>query len=185
MMSSSCAASGEVGGYPLFINAANAALKLLKPIKHTKFRDADNKLEILFHRSDPKILHGKHGAPYLTSMRKPDIVITSVASARRAAGPGQSNLSWEEIIQYAPEPPVEAFEWFDVLSSLELKRVKPKLDSPPDSFGDMQAPTAHQKNIREYFSSKRHDRAWEPEHTSPAKRLKNLGMLIYYMSMCN
>jgi hypothetical protein len=182
-MSNSCGTPKEVDRYAFLVDAGNAAFSLLKPIKHDGIRGANDELQILFHRNDPKEIHGQHGTPYFTSDRKPDILITSLAAALRAAGI-HSNQSWKEVTKsYAPYKPNEAFEWFDSLSSLELKLLKGFLVPPPKMYGTMPSPIPHENNIYNHFNPKK--RHAEPFHIgsgSSAKRVKTVGMSICYMS---
>jgi hypothetical protein len=80
--------------------------------------------------------------PFLTTKRKPDIIITSLKAALRAANPDEQNSTWLKVTQlYCPKRPLASFEWFDVLSSLELKFEELVLKMRPKSFGDMPDPT--------------------------------------------
>lgn len=150
---------------------------MLGRIKSEKFRDANDHLQILFHRSDPRVMKGKHGASHLVSERKPDIVITSLASARRAS-PVQSGLSWNEITQKcASSPPTRAFEWRDVLSSLELELTRGELSPPSNPLDNMPDPVSHAD------SSHSKKCAQELPTISAIKRIKSTqGILVYDMS---
>ena len=84
-MSNSCKQDLEKARYEHFVTAANEALKMLKPLMIPGQR-ANNELEILFHRNDPKDICEDHGNPVVQTQRQPDLIVTSVHSARRAAG---------------------------------------------------------------------------------------------------
>jgi len=58
---------------------------MLKPLTVQR-RGANKELEILFHRNDHKDIYGRSNNGPMTK-RQPDVIVTSVHSARRAAGP--------------------------------------------------------------------------------------------------
>ena len=84
-ISNSCKQDLEKDRYEHFVTAANESLKMLKPLM-VQGRGANIDLEILFHRNDPKDIYGSGNNGPLTQ-RQPDLIVTSVHSARRAAGP--------------------------------------------------------------------------------------------------
>jgi len=92
---------------------------MLKPLVVPGQR-ANDELEILFHRNDPKNIYGGHGNPVVQTERQPDLIVTSVHSARRAAGLVGTE-TWPEIAKQASEKPHCRFQWYDVLCVVELK----------------------------------------------------------------
>lgn len=114
--------------YEHIANAFNRALQILDKVAMPGTRGS-NEIEILFHRCDPVTIEAWHASPSFTSVRKPDIIITSLAAAQRASG--DLDMRWEEAVRnYAPRPPKAAFKWRDVLSGQELKLVKAPLEVP-------------------------------------------------------
>jgi hypothetical protein len=118
-MSDSCNQDSEVGRYEHFVIAANESLKMLKPLV-AQGRRANIELDILFHRNDPREIYGSANNGPLTE-RKPDIIVTSVHSARRAANP-LAATDWLRIASgTALVQPHYRFQWYDVLCAVELQ----------------------------------------------------------------
>jgi len=118
-ISNSCKQDSEVDRYDHFVTSANESLKMLKPLV-VQGRGANIKLDILFHRNDPKEIYGSGNNSPLTE-RKPDLIVTSVHSARRAAGP-LATANWPQIApKVALEQPYYRFQWYDVLCAVELQ----------------------------------------------------------------
>jgi hypothetical protein len=63
MSSDSCSESKGVDRYSPFVDVGNEALKMLKPVDCEGFRDANDQLQILFHRSDPQNIGGSMARP--------------------------------------------------------------------------------------------------------------------------
>ena len=121
-MSNSCKRDLEVDRYEHFVAAANESLKMLKPLV-VQGRGANIELDILFHRNDPKEIYGSGNNGPLTE-RKPDLVVTSMHSARRAAGPPLASAKWQQIAsEVALEQPQYRFQWYDVLCAVELQHI--------------------------------------------------------------
>ena len=95
---------------------------MLKPIVCDGTPAATN-LDILFHRNDPKDIYGDHGSPAIQSQRQPDIVITSLQSARCAGTPNKNaSDTWNTIsLKQATKKPNSRFQWYDVLASVEME----------------------------------------------------------------
>jgi hypothetical protein len=141
---------------------ANTALKVLKDLEVAGFRSAAD-LDILFHRSDPRETVKEHGLPEGNSRRKPDIVVTSLAAAQRVSDSDPVDLQWDELVErQVPNPPSEAFKSKYVLSWQEFKCPKPKLDPPPNSYGERPLVVPHKTNVREKV---------RPKHSSPIRCL--------------
>jgi len=169
--------------YPCFVQVGNEALQMLKSVKHAGIRDPNTDLEMLFHCSDPVEIHESHGSqddPFVT-FRRPDIIMTSLRVAKRFTGRGDLK-TWSTIAKiYAPRAPISSnnrFEWYDILSALELKFkgiiAMPEILSPPQ----VQPPIPHQDPY-EIFDSMPSDAPTElePEYEPtvaepPGKRRK-------------
>lgn len=136
----SCTCGGkEVNRYKHLIRAGNRAFALLKDKRVSGFRHASD-LEVLFHRNDGRSIKSRH--VYTDSYRKPDIIITSLAAARRASHEG-SDYTWEELVgKLAIVQPHNPFTWLDVLSCQELK-VGPKASFSPKPVSDERNPVPH------------------------------------------
>jgi len=118
-MSNSCKQDLEVDRYEHFVTAANESLKMLKPLV-VQGRGANTELDILFHRNDPREIYGSANNGPLTE-RKPDLIVTSVHSARRAADPLVAT-NWHQIASEAAlVQPYYRFQWYDVLCAVELQ----------------------------------------------------------------
>jgi len=81
-MSNSCEQISEKAIYEHFVTAANEALKMLKPLT-VQGRQANNTLDILFHRNDPVDIYEDHSNPVVQTQRQPHIIATTAHSARR------------------------------------------------------------------------------------------------------
>ncbi|CAL1716200.1 unnamed protein product [Somion occarium] len=123
-------AGGETARYAPFTNACNRALSLLKEVD-VPHLGKGSPFEILFQRNDPNVLDGVHGD--LKSKRKPDIIITSLACARRIWGEG-TNIEWNAAIEHCHEKPID-LQWHDVLCSWEFKRTKKVISLPSSKYG--------------------------------------------------
>ena len=118
-MSNSCEQSQEKARYAHFVTASNEALKMLKPLT-VQGRRANNELDILFHRNDPVDLYGDH---VVQTRRQPDIIGTSVHSARRVANAVRTDTWTQLALKRAPYKPDSRFQWYDVLCSVELQYI--------------------------------------------------------------
>ncbi|CAL1715800.1 unnamed protein product [Somion occarium] len=121
---------GETARYAPFTNACNRALSLLEDVD-VPHLGKGSPFKILFQRNDPNVLDGVHGN--LKSKRKPDIIITSLACARRIWGEGR-NIRWNTAISHCHEKPVD-LQWHDVLCSWEFKRTKKVISLPSRKYG--------------------------------------------------
>jgi hypothetical protein len=128
-------------------------------------------------------LCGTHIEPPVPTKRKPDLVITSLHAAKRVAD-REKNETWGSITaSCARDQPHQHFEWFDILSSVELKR-KGNIDSrrinllfPPALSEEMPTPVPPQPDIHELFLSKKRVASSVSSMTLPSpKRLKILSM---------
>jgi hypothetical protein len=113
-----------------FIAAANQALDMLRPIT-----PGANNLDILFHRNDPKDIYGDHGNPAIRSRRQPDMIVTSLESARRAGALKESaSDDWNTIsLKQATKKPISHFRWYDVVASVEMESSRKEI---PSSYVD-------------------------------------------------
>jgi len=121
----------------------------------------------MFHCSDPVEIYGSHGSQDdpLVTIRRPGIIMTSLRVAKRLTGRGDLE-TWSTVAKiYAPRAPISSnnhFEWYDILSALELKFkdiiAMPEILSP----AQMQPPIPHQ-NFYETFDSIPSDAPAEPE----------------------
>ncbi|CAL1714800.1 unnamed protein product [Somion occarium] len=120
----------ETARYEPFTNACNRALSLLEEVD-VPHLGKGSPFKILFHRNDPNVLDGFHGT--LNSKRKPDIVVTTLACARRIWGKGR-NIQWKTAITHCHKKPKD-LQWHDVLSAWEFKRTKKAISLPTRKYG--------------------------------------------------
>jgi len=93
-------------------------------------------LDILFHRNDPKEIYG-YGNNGPIRERTPDVIVASVHSASRAAG--LPTDAWLEIASKgALEQPHSRFQWYDVLSAVELQHTAKINEEDVDAYRDNQ-----------------------------------------------
>ena len=122
----------ETSSYAYFVRAANTALIELKPldVPGLPSSKSDNPSDIVFHRNDPMYIRQYHQDA--ESKRKPDVVVVSCKSARSVR---KGRKTAKKVNEMACNAPDENFEWADVLSTVEFKRTKNALRSPPTSYG--------------------------------------------------
>jgi len=136
-MSNSCKQDLEKKRYEHFVTAANESLKMLKPLM-VQGRGANNDLEILFHRNDHKDIYGNSNGNGPLTQRQPDLIVTSMHSARRAAGP-MATETWPQIaLNRALEEPHFRFQWYDILSAVELQCIAKIDEEDVDAYRDDQ-----------------------------------------------
>lgn len=116
--------------------------------------------------------HGSHDDPYTTA-RKPDIIITSLNAAKRAADRETDAETWSSVVNtYAPNKPRRPFIWPDVLSSDE-NRLWGHIKMPSDySPAQMPQTIPAQLNIYETFDSMTPNTPSEPQPTVVEPRAK-------------
>ncbi|CAE6396362.1 unnamed protein product [Rhizoctonia solani] len=104
----------EKSRYQPFVIFANHILKLLKTLQLPGLRDP-SPLEIIFQANDGNKISGKGG-----SLREPDVVLVSLASAKRARTDFQG--AWDKCATQAyPADSREQFHWADILISGEMQ----------------------------------------------------------------
>ena len=108
---------------------------------------ANDDLGILFHRNDPKLILGNHGGD--VSKRSPDVVLVSLTAARDAND--FIKMQWRNATGPAPEQPLIAFEWSQILCVFEFKRVAKTLTPPPLEYSGFGAVREPQHNVRKLF----------------------------------
>jgi hypothetical protein len=118
--------------YRPFVYAFNHALRALHQID-VPLRKSPN-LRLLFHRNDPKLITATHNG--LTSQRKPDVILVFLDDAQNAFSDGDLGSWADHALNTAADPPNNAFNWGEVLSSDEFKRIKPTLPSPPVQYSN-------------------------------------------------
>ena len=135
-MLNSCKQGSEKARYEHFVTAANEALKMMRPLMIPGSR-ANNGLGILFHRNDVDICED-HGNPVVQTQCQPDIIATSMHSARRAAGAMETE-TWAQIaFKRAPGEPASRFQWYDILSAVELQCIAEIDEKDVDAYRDDQ-----------------------------------------------
>lgn len=101
--------------------------------------------------NDPREIVGEHDG--MESVRKPDIVIVSKASAESIGEPGET---WHDYAKTGLKSPVPTrpFGWGDVLSSVEVKAQKKTLERPPSKYTrDCTCPVDYKRNMHEEFDA--------------------------------
>ncbi|PPQ90091.1 hypothetical protein CVT25_012255 [Psilocybe cyanescens] len=102
--------------YKPFVLLCNDALRRLASLDaKPQFREKDG-LDIRFHRNDPSNIES-HYESMQDIDHRPDVVITALKAALRAASQGQ------EMEEAFGEPPNKSFEWSDILSCEVFKLV--------------------------------------------------------------
>ena len=145
----SCNTEGtEKDRYQPFVKLFNLALQKLRSVKVPNVRSANDDLGILFHRNDPKRIKGYHNGD--VSDRSPDVVVVSLAAARDASN--SIKMQWRHATGPAPEQPLIAFEWSQILCVFEFKRVAKTLTPPPLKYSGFGAVREPQQNVRNLFS---------------------------------
>jgi len=172
MSSSSCECRLENHRYPPFVLATNAGLEMLRDVRIDGIRPP-SELKILAHTSDPVTIRGFHGSPMTATRRRPDVIITSLRSARSAAR--KPCAPWTDIAtKSAQTRPNASFHWYDVFISFEIKSLRQKINREIQIPREMPAPSKQlTSNIINYFKTKK--RCDPPVHMmsgSMSKRLK-------------
>jgi hypothetical protein len=181
----------EQGMYEPFIRAANHALCKLSELDVPGLvpSEAGDDLEILFHQNDPSYIYQTHQGEQ--SVRKPDIVIVSKASAMRV---GDCQASDVYDSEKALKKPGKNFEWKELRTTLEFKRTPKKIDKAPQTYV---ANTTYKIDAGEKFMNYRRETdtsAEEPEaNTTPtlttsaaagAQKSSNAGKLSSMSNLC-
>ena len=120
-----------MGGYKPFILSFNHALRALRKIKVQPLRGSTD-LQPLFHRNDPKTMMGMHNGR--TSLRKPDIILVSLADARATISDDDQGMWADFAFKTAGDPPQKDFWWRNSLSVAEFKRTRSDLTLPPTEY---------------------------------------------------
>uniref|UniRef100_A0A8H7XYE1 Fungal-type protein kinase domain-containing protein n=1 Tax=Psilocybe cubensis TaxID=181762 RepID=A0A8H7XYE1_PSICU len=106
----------ESSRYGEFVRLCNNALRRLAYVDSKRqFREKD-RLNIRFHRNDPSHIT-THSKDMQDIHCKPDVVITPLIAALRAASRGL------EVDVNFDKPPRKSFEWVDILSCQDFKLV--------------------------------------------------------------
>ena len=133
-MSNSCQRDSEKARYEHFVTAANEALNMLKLT--VQDRGINNNLEILFHRNNYEDIYEDHGNLVVQIHHWPDLITTSVHSARRAAGVVRTE-TWPQIsLKRAHGEAASHFQWYDVLSAVELQCIAKINAEDVDAYRD-------------------------------------------------
>jgi len=92
-------------------------------------------------------IHRDHGKPAGQSQRQPDIIVTSLQSARRAGTPNENaSNTWNEIcLKQATKKPISRFQWYDVLACVEMESTRKPI---PIAHIDNLAKTGFMQNRR-------------------------------------
>lgn len=117
----------ETNRYAPMVRALNRGLSLLHNCKVPGTR-AMHPLRLIFQRNDPKLLYGRYDDSPPRSERKPDLIATSLAAARRASA--HLTATWDKMASIGEAVPDGAFEWCDALSCHELKLKHADLEKP-------------------------------------------------------
>ncbi|CAE6387009.1 unnamed protein product [Rhizoctonia solani] len=119
----------EVPRYNPFVKLANRGLNCVKSFKFPGLREA-SALDVLFHTNDKKGVDGQGDIS-----RFPDIVVVSLASAKRAHSNFTENR--ETCVQDHDSESRHQFKWADVLISAEMKWYRPTLNfEQPSTYTD-------------------------------------------------
>ena len=96
-------------------------------------RETNNNLEMLFHRNNFVDIYEDHSNLVVQTHHWPDLIITSVHSARRAAGAVRTETGPQISLKRAHGEAASHFQWYDVLSAVER-------NAPPESRQKMSMP---------------------------------------------
>jgi len=158
--------------YPPFVLATNAGLEMLQDVQIDGMRPP-SKLKVLAHTSDLATIRGFHGNPMTVTKRRPDVIMTSLRSARSAAH--KPCAHWTEIAtDSAQTRPDASLQWYDVFLSVEIKSSRQKINREIQIPREMPAPSKQlTRNITNSFKTrKRCDPPVPTMSGSMSKRLK-------------
>ncbi|KAG2745719.1 hypothetical protein P692DRAFT_201774918 [Suillus brevipes Sb2] len=149
----------EQGMYKPFIEAANYALCELSTLNVPGLvpSKAGDDHEIIFHQNDPSHIYQTHQGEQ--SLRKPDIVIVSKASAMKVW-----NCKPGEVYKKALEKPKKKFEWKELRTTLEFKKTKATLNPVPQKY---QAKTTYKISGAKKFMKFRREMDTSAEEPEP------------------
>lgn len=125
--------AGEVPSYAPFVGAANRALLQLSALNVPGLvgpKDSEDHQNIIFHHNDKPVRQLHQG---VESCRKPDVVIVSWDTARKAKTDGDLYCKQDLYTKLVCSKPDGNFQWKDVLSTIEFKYTKrrPGFCPPP------------------------------------------------------
>jgi hypothetical protein len=126
----SCNENLEANRYPLFILAMNKAFEALREAEGLplELQMASDDIP-LFYRNDPMQIKGIHNEK--ESIRKPDIVLVSIHSARIAFEPTEYDHGTCDDYAFSTTKPKGNFGWGDVFLTVEFKRSNQTMMKPP------------------------------------------------------
>ena len=117
-------------GYKDIVFAFNHALHALHDIDVPL--PQSHGLNILAHRSDPKVMTGIHNSYW--SEQKLDLLLVSLDDAQEVFEEGNPGTWDDYAFKTAGDPPRRSFRWSDALSAWEVRRIKPVFHLPPDKY---------------------------------------------------
>ncbi|KAH9478324.1 hypothetical protein JR316_0008777 [Psilocybe cubensis] len=157
----------ESSRYGEFVRLCNNALQRLAYVNSKRqFREKD-RLNIRFHRNDPSHIT-THNKDMQDIHCKPDVVITPLIAALRAASRGL------EVDVNFDKPPRKSFEWVDILSCQDFKLVNEGIPAEGNVAARTFFEARHPLPIAtEGCSSERaSDDVFLAENTLPSKKLR-------------
>jgi hypothetical protein len=153
-------------GYKYIVFAFNHALRALRDIDVPL--PQSHGLNILAHRSDPKVMTGIHNGHQ--SERKPDLPLVSLDHAREAFEEGDPGTWDDYAFRTAGDPPRRSFRWSDALSAWEVRRIKPAFRLPPDKYTIQLAETIPPQRLPKTIHDALHETVERTaEETTPKK----------------
>jgi hypothetical protein len=171
--------------YKPFIEAANYALCELSTLNVPGLvpSKAGDDHEIIFHQNDPSHIYQTHQGEQ--SLRKPDIVIVSKASAMKVW-----NCKPGEVYKKALEKPKKKFEWKELRTTLEFKKTKATLNPVPQKY---QAKTTYKISGAKKFMKFRREMDTSAEEPEPdatpvppnAGKLSSMSNLYFHTNNFN
>ncbi|PPQ94398.1 hypothetical protein CVT25_002486 [Psilocybe cyanescens] len=133
----------ESARYKPFVLLCNDALSHLASLDaKPQFREK-NGLDIRFHRNDPSNIKS-HYEGMQEIDRKPDVAITALIAALRAASQGR------EMEEAFGESPNKSFEWFNIFSCIEFKKFKRGIPEEGKSVADKIFKTASSLQVLQH-----------------------------------
>lgn len=125
------------------MKAGNTALKILEDLEVDSFRSPSD-LDILFHHSDPKEIRTTHGPLNADTLRKPDVILTSLAAAQWVLNPEKLTCSGLILLNNVPQN----------LPTMPLSGCsKKELEFPPDLYIMRPPCVPHNRNPHEKFDT--------------------------------
>lgn len=123
----------EEDRYQPFVELFNNILQETEKIKVVGL--CNPSLNILFHLSDPSIVHALHNG--MKTSRKPDIGATQLDTAKSRALSEDKYLTWKEFtVTRALAKPKTSFSWSDFLAVAEFKLGLKSCHDPPEKYGE-------------------------------------------------